>query len=568
MTQYLPVRSLCMAVALLVTTCALSQPYGYTHAKEITVQESQISGTAGFNNFPLLYSVVDPDLRSTANGGFVHHTSGYDIMFYQSGCAVKLDHQVERYNPATGELVAWVRIPYLSATANTSLQIYYGNDTVTINPSTTATWNSNYNGVWHLNENPAGVSPQMTDYTGNGHNGISNGGMTAANSVTGKFANGVSFDEVNDYIRIPDFLYGQELTVSFWFNLSEVNGTGYQYIFSHGVFSNNCNLNVYVGEDAISPPAEVPNRNMVKTNYRDINDANNFDTLDAGNTLVDGNWHMYTIKIQDEGGATVYIDGVPVVNYSIWGENTFDPINSIYLGARQDLQVTRFYGGYLDEVRISSVWHTHEWIEAEFRNLNSPSTFYTVSADAPSISYCSVLEGNQLKLNWEKQADKVKFQALAGNVESESIFSIERSSDMQQWATVHTKQIAVAHQGVVSYPFSDKQYPDKTYYRAVIQKSNGKKFYSPIEAVESSPVKDLVVFPNPVRDNILRVKVPTTMKGVTLTLFSSTGKQVMQKKTNGEQDLKLALPSNLAPGVYVLRSDVNGKTNTQKIIIQ
>lgn len=561
-------RLACLLALLFLNMMGEAQPYGYTHAKEITILETRIPGTAGLTNYPMLFSVVDPDLRTTANGGFVGNNNGYDIVFYQTGCVGKLDHEVERYNAATGELVAWIRIPYLSATANTSIQMYYGNDTVTINPSTASTWNSNYNGVWHLHENPAGTAPQMIDRTGNGHNGTSYGSMTSGNSVPGKFANGVSFDEVDDHIRIPDFLYGQELTVSFWFNAAEVNGGGYQYMFSHGVFSNNCNLNVYIGEDAITPPAEIPNRRMVKTNYRDINDANNFDTLNAGDTWIDGNWHMYTIKIQDEGGATVYIDGQPRVNYSIWGENTFDPINSIYLGGRQDLQVTRFYGGYLDEVRISSTWHTHEWIETEFNNLNSPSTFYSVSADAPSISYCSVLESNSIKLNLKKNGNLLQGEGWVQYAEKESIFAVERSEDMQQWTSIYSRVVEVPANRQQTYSFTDKQYPAKMYYRASIQKPNGKKIYSTIETTDNTTEQLLTIYPNPVQHRVLRVSLPATMKGATLTVFSANGKKVMQYRSHGEHSLKITLPNNATPGVYLLRAEKGGNMQTQKFIIQ
>lgn len=541
----------------------LAQPYGYGYSKEILIQEAAIPGTSGYNNFTILYKVVDPDLRLVANGGHVGTSTGYDILFYASGCLTQLDHQLEKYDPLTGELVAWVRIPYLSATANTAINIYYGNDTVSVNPSKASTWNSNYNGVWHLNEDPTGSAPQMKDHTGNGHDGSSFGGMTSGNSVAGIFGNGLSFDEVNDYIRIPDFLYGSELTVSFWFNLSEVNGTGYQYMFSHGVFSTQCNLNVYIGEDAISPPAEIPNRSMIKTNYRDTNDANNFDTLNAGNTYVDGNWHYYTMKVQDEGGATIYIDGVPRASYSIWGENLFDPVGSIYLGARQDLQVTRFYGGLLDEVRISSVWHSHDWIATEYSNQSNPAGFYTVSPEGPASNYCGILANNTVRLEVSKEPNAVLLQASSSYSANDTRYFIERSFDAVHWIRL---QATANNSGKLIV--RDSLYGAVVYYRTALLLPNGSVRYSTIQQVMPEQSDELLVYPNPVRNGQFDLLVPKKFWSGQITLYALSGKKHLQQQLGLYPNNHIVLPTGLPAGIYLIKLEKAAQVCYQKLIVQ
>ena len=84
-------------------------------------------------------------------------------MFTASDGSTLINHQVERYNPVTGQLVAWVQIPLLSATVNTDFYLYFGNNTVTIDPSTTNTWDSNFQAAYHLNLN-------QNDVTSNGNN--------------------------------------------------------------------------------------------------------------------------------------------------------------------------------------------------------------------------------------------------------------------------------------------------------------------------------------------------------------------------------------------------------------
>jgi hypothetical protein len=48
------------------------------------------------------------------------------VLFTAADGVTKLNHQVERYNAASGELAAWLRVN-LSSTADTRVYLYYGN---------------------------------------------------------------------------------------------------------------------------------------------------------------------------------------------------------------------------------------------------------------------------------------------------------------------------------------------------------------------------------------------------------------------------------------------------------
>ena len=101
---------------------------GYNYFKKLITQEVEISvGTTNLTNFPVLVRLTDNDLRHTSSGGKVENISGFDIVFTASDGSTLINHQVERYNPVTGELVAWVQIPLLSATVNTDFYLYFGN---------------------------------------------------------------------------------------------------------------------------------------------------------------------------------------------------------------------------------------------------------------------------------------------------------------------------------------------------------------------------------------------------------------------------------------------------------
>ena len=56
-------------------------------------------------------------------------------------------------------------------------------------------------GVWHLNQNPGGTYPQLTDASSRHNHGVTNGSMSTSNSITGVVDRGVELDGVDDYIN-------------------------------------------------------------------------------------------------------------------------------------------------------------------------------------------------------------------------------------------------------------------------------------------------------------------------------------------------------------------------------
>src|SRR2546428_13989342 len=133
------------------------------------------------SNFPMLYSGTDLALKSTGNGGNVQSGNGWDIIFRAfdadnpgdniCGAGVAnctLDHEIETYVAATGQLIAWVRIPGLrtqtSPNPSTRIWIYYGDSGVSASTENkTGVWDTNFKGVWHLKETSGTVSDSTTN---------------------------------------------------------------------------------------------------------------------------------------------------------------------------------------------------------------------------------------------------------------------------------------------------------------------------------------------------------------------------------------------------------------------
>ena len=135
----------------------------FEYRKQITISDSMTPGICSGNlsNFPVLvdttnWPAADKNaLRTVSNGGHVYSPYGYDIIFRASDGITQLDHEIERYNGTTGELIAWVRIPTLIYNGNTTIYIYYGNAGITsATQNPTGVWDTNYLAVYHMNQAP------------------------------------------------------------------------------------------------------------------------------------------------------------------------------------------------------------------------------------------------------------------------------------------------------------------------------------------------------------------------------------------------------------------------------
>ncbi len=172
----------------------------------------------------------------------------------------------------------------------------------------------------------------------------------------GRYGGGLSFDEVDDYVRIDDFdytNYKHEFSMSFWFRISDVMGDGYQYMFSHGDYEVNNSLNVYFRESEI---INDPNHVSTRLQLQDGTYWQHYSPTE----LNDGEWHHYVLSVSAVEGAKIYIDGEEAGSKADVKGFWFNPDTDIYLGARCTLNPARYYGatseddGLLDDVRLYS----------------------------------------------------------------------------------------------------------------------------------------------------------------------------------------------------------------------
>jgi hypothetical protein len=91
----------------------------WEYRKKLTLNAGLVE--ADQTDFPVLISFTgDSDLAAGAQSDFD------DVLFTSADGTTKLSHEIEDYDSANGDLVAWVKIPFLSSSVDTEIYMYYG----------------------------------------------------------------------------------------------------------------------------------------------------------------------------------------------------------------------------------------------------------------------------------------------------------------------------------------------------------------------------------------------------------------------------------------------------------
>ncbi|MGD0745393.1 MAG: DUF2341 domain-containing protein, partial [Verrucomicrobiota bacterium] len=170
----------------------------WNYRKTIAIDYTKVPNTDQ-TNFPVLVSLTDTGLTNALSTGF-------DILFTSSDGTTMIPYEREAFTKSTGALVAWVKVPTVSHTANTVIYMYYGNSGASDQQQATNVWASNYNGVWHLKESGNGTAGEYKDSTANANNGT--GGATGSATkptvnTSGKIQNAETFGTggITNYIN-------------------------------------------------------------------------------------------------------------------------------------------------------------------------------------------------------------------------------------------------------------------------------------------------------------------------------------------------------------------------------
>lgn len=333
--------------------------------RRLDVLDAQIAG-GPHTDFPLLVDISGMWLRDSNNGGDVASVDGFDVYFAaDSSGTTRLAHEVESYAPLTGGLVAWVKVP--SLTAASVLYIHYGDPAImTSQENAAAVWSDGYELVAHLDA--------VADSTGN----TASLSATSLADVTGQVGRAREFNGTSDMIAAGsavalDNVFALGGTAEGWFYATGYGESGFGRLFDKG-HTNGWSM-------------ALNNGNATNTLAFVYGASGSFGEWNGpSNAVALNGWHHAAITYTAGSSAdepTMYIDGIALLGINELvapsGTPSSDASIDLIMGNRQ--AVDRTFDGQLDELRLSSVVRSADWLLTQYRSQRDPGAFLTVSAE-------------------------------------------------------------------------------------------------------------------------------------------------------------------------------------------
>ncbi len=342
----------------------------WEYRKKITASLDTVI-SSDLTDFPYLVSFTDSDLTKTTE------SDGTDIVFTASDGTTELAYEIERFDQSTGEVIAWVKIPTVSASGNTDIYIYYKG---TATSSSSSVWDSNYKLVYHLNQSSTGTVDEFTDVsdTGNDGTGGGTGDMTQdadrrPTHVEAKIGYGQRFDgptssNGNGNDGTGDFIWSQDvsewpgnnggatdndLTAEFWAKVDDGHSDESNMDF-FGYFA--------AGKDNDLALFKVASLNLVRAGTI---------LLDSDVDATTSDWTHLMIVYDPGGISKIYQDGELAEQGDEAGANGPRHNGEFVLGGDIDKSggccvVNNELQGDLDEFRVSNVVRSADWAAASY----------------------------------------------------------------------------------------------------------------------------------------------------------------------------------------------------------
>jgi hypothetical protein len=328
----------------------------WLHRKRITLTSTAVRGA--FRDFPVLISLTDADLARRAQPG------GEDLVFTDSDAVTKLDHEIELWESTSGRVLAWVRVPVLTSSSST-MYLYYGNAAASDQSNKTGVWRSGFAAVMHLAEDPGpGNEGDIKDSTSNGFHGTAHESMSSSDLTGAMVGLGIDFDGDDDNVELStDAGSTRALTVELWVRSSQL---ALQIPIDKLAGFGSAGWTVKLRADGAA--------------WLRVGSENDQEDLRVAAGYQAGRWVHLACTVENNE-AHLFRDGMlagTLANLTNTTANGFIPLR---LGRPSFVQTDEPFRGTLDEVRVSSVARTQEWIETTFENMRDPIGFRSVGPE-------------------------------------------------------------------------------------------------------------------------------------------------------------------------------------------
>jgi hypothetical protein len=340
------IRVLWLASSLLAILALMPFLTGYTRRKAITIDHTYVD--SDLTDFPLLVKIA-----SDAAIGANIDTLGLNIRFTAADGTTLLKYERQSFSVAAGNAagVFWVKVPTVNGASNTTIYIYYKGGSALDGQDGTNVWDSNFKGVWHLEQDPSGSSPQIIDSTSHGNQGTTTG-LTSGDLVNAQVGKGLDLANTDSETN--------EVTWTIPSGISTTTGYTVEIVFKpYG--------NAYFSPYLLDFPGNgFTNLRLGTTDpgggVTGVNFTSQFNS--ATSTAANNVLHGYAFT-QTGVNIALWKNGVLEDSDSFGGTGNMG--TSMILGRNSGN--SHYAKGVVDELRISDVVRSADWLKFTYRNM-------------------------------------------------------------------------------------------------------------------------------------------------------------------------------------------------------
>jgi hypothetical protein len=413
--------------------------YNWLNRKVIKIDHTKV--LSNLVNFPILINInTDDKLAAHAQ------PDGDDIVF-TTNAGTKLNHEIERFNHTSGQLVAWVNVTSLSSTVDTVLYMYYGNPSCSNQQNVPGTWNGGYGGVWHMNDI---TTTTIKDSTIN-HN---NGTKTSANNpveTLGRIGQSQYFGGTNRILVGSDnSLSGEVYTIECWIkpDISQPS-TNTNYFLSRASGSYNYKCRIF-GDTGYSD-FEV---------YDSIIPSYKRSTL---NTNRRGYWNYFAAIRDTSGDISQYLNITKSTVVDATGLTLAKLNTNTFVGS--GTTSSQYYKGMIDELRFSKVQRSDAWLKTCYNNQYNPTGFYTLYYEE-ALSHAPTLSNEQpTNGTIDLPVNSLQLNAQVQDIQNDPVTWRISSNATGGWSIIANGVLSNGYGTITATPTTMNNYETTYYWR-------------------------------------------------------------------------------------------------------
>ncbi|MBR9682450.1 MAG: DUF2341 domain-containing protein, partial [Candidatus Aenigmarchaeota archaeon] len=301
-----------------------------------------------FNNAHSSENLTDFPVLVVLNSSRIDYssTNETDIRFYDSDGSTLLAHEIELWNES-GDSYIWIGVPQIDAGSTTDNIAVYYECTDSAVQNVTGVWDANYVMVQHMQET-SGIHYDSTSYGNNG----TNSGTTQ--DAVGKI-DGANYFSSGDYIDVTDSSSLEPtdaVTVEAW-----ANSTGVQY---GNIFSNTEYADVWGDGYVLWYNSNTEIRFAV----------NDYTANDATSSITSANMNYIAGTYDKDAGSNqvkIYVNSVLGTSASEIAVISYDAAAKPTMN---DAGTNSQLVGIIDEVRVSNISRSADWINASYLTMS------------------------------------------------------------------------------------------------------------------------------------------------------------------------------------------------------